>query len=135
MALIEWNDSLSVGVPSIDAQHAVLVETLNDLHDAMMSGQGHARTGALLSTLISYTHDHFAAEEAMLEAAGYAQLDAHRARHRELTRQVQNYVARYERGEATVNMHLLNFLRDWLTNHIMKEDKAYSPTMIAHGIK
>jgi len=135
MALIEWNDSLSVGVPSIDAQHAVLVETLNDLHDAMMSGQGHARTGALLSTLISYAHDHFAAEEAMLEAAGYAQLDAHRAHHRGLTRQVQNYVARYERGEATVNMHLLNFLRDWLTNHIMKEDKAYSSTMVAHGIK
>lgn len=135
MSLIEWNDSLSVGVPSIDAQHSVLVKTLNELHDAMMSGQAHAKTADLLRTLIRYTHEHFASEEALMEQAGYAAIDEHRKRHHELTRRVEDYVARFERGESTINLHLLNFLRDWLTNHIMKEDKAYSLALTSHGIR
>lgn len=135
MALLEWDDSLSVGVPSIDAQHLVLVEALNELHDAMMNGQGQAHTGPLLDTLMAYTHGHFATEEAMLEAAGYAHLDEHRAHHRALTRQVKDYRERFERGEATVNLRLLSFLRDWLTNHIQKEDKAYAPALMELGLK
>lgn len=135
MSLIEWNSSLSVGVPSIDAQHSVLVKTLNELHDAMMSGQAHAKTGELLRTLVRYTREHFASEEALMEKAGYAALELHRKRHHELTRQVEDYVGRFERGETTINLHLLNFLRDWLTNHILKEDKAYGPALTSRGIR
>lgn len=133
MALIEWNDSFSVGVATIDAQHAGLVNTLNELHDAMMGGHGRERTEALLTSLIAYTKSHFACEEAMLEAAGYADLEEHRVLHRKLTEQVQEYVERYQRGESTVSLHLLNFLRSWLVEHILQEDKAYAPTLAAHG--
>jgi hemerythrin-like metal-binding protein len=134
MSLIEWNDSLSVGVPSIDAQHSVLVKTLNELHDAMMSGQAQGKTGDLLRTLVRYTREHFASEEALMEQAGYAELKAHSKRHDELTTQVEDYVARFERGESTINLHLLSFLRDWLINHILKEDKAYEAALTSHGI-
>ncbi len=45
MALMTWNDSFSVGIKTIDDQHIVLVETLNDLHAAMMKGQAKTLTG------------------------------------------------------------------------------------------
>lgn len=135
MPLITWSDKLSVGVKSIDAQHGRLVDTLNELHDAMMKGQAKEITGKLLQSLLRYTRDHFSAEEAMLARADYPKLEVHKVIHRDLTRKVEGYLARYEMGEVTLNLHLLNFLRDWLTNHIQQEDRAYGPCLTAHGIR
>ena len=135
MALIIWSDKLSVGVPSIDAQHRSLVETLNRLHEAMMKGNTKDVTGVLLRNLATYTRDHFAKEEAMMSAANYPRLSEHRNHHAALTKQIEEFVARFERGESTVNLQLLSFLRDWLTNHILKEDMAYSPAMKALGMR
>jgi hemerythrin-like metal-binding protein len=91
-------------------------------------------TGTLLRKLANYAHDHFTAEEAMMAAAGYPELAQHRVKHRDLSKQVEEFAARYERGESTLNMHLLNFLRDWLTNHIQNVDHGYSSWMNAHGV-
>jgi hemerythrin-like metal-binding protein len=135
MALMTWNDSLSVGVQSLDAQHSVLVETLNDLHAAMMKGQGKSLTAPLLHNLLTYTRSHFSAEEAMMASANYPGLGQHRIRHRDLTRQVEEFITRYEQGEITLNMHLLTFLRDWLTTHILKEDREYGPWLNQHGAR
>ncbi len=135
MALMTWNDKLSVGVQFLDDQHAVLVETLNELHDAMMKGQAKCMTGPLLRNLVAYTHEHFSAEEAMMAAAKYPGLEVHRLRHRDLTRQVEEYVERFERGEITLNLHLLTFLRDWLTTHIQMEDREYGPWLNKQGVR
>lgn len=135
MAFMNWNDKLSVGVESLDKQHIVLVETLNDLHAAMMKGQARAVAEKILKSLVQYTHDHFAAEEAMMESAKYPALAAHRVAHRELTKQVEDYLARFEKGDITLGVHLLNFLSEWLTKHIQGEDQKYGPWMNEHGIR
>ena len=135
MALIVWSDKLSVGIPAIDAQHGILVDTINELHDAMLKGQAKSLTEPLLRNLIAYTRDHFSAEEAIMAAANYTGLEEHRARHRDLTKKVESYTQRFACGEFALTVHLLNFLRDWLTNHIQREDRAYSPCVIATGIR
>jgi hemerythrin-like metal-binding protein len=135
MALIKWNQSFSVGVQSIDKQHTVLFDSLNELHASMMSGQAQNMTGPLLKKLLDYTRNHFSEEEKMMAAAKYPGLTDHLAKHRILVKQVEEYAARYEKGEITLNLHLLNFLRDWLTNHIQKTDKEYGPWMNEHGVK
>jgi len=135
MALLTWNDRYSVGVKNLDDQHAVLVETLNELHEAMMKGKAKEITGVMLGKLVDYTRVHFSSEEQMMKAARFPGLAAHRAKHQELTRQVGEFVGRYERGEITLNLQLLNFLRDWLSNHILKEDQEYGPWLNSHGIR
>jgi len=135
MAFLNWNDSLSVGVKSIDEQHQVLVETLNQLHAAMMKGQGQTVTGPLLKKLVEYTGFHFSTEEAMMARTGYPGLPSHRTHHQDLTRQVGDFVARYESGEIRLNLDLLNFLNGWLANHIQKEDKEYGPWLTSHGMR
>jgi len=62
-------------------------------------------------------------------------LPAHRIVHRELTKQVEEYVGRYEKGDITLGVHLLNFLSDWLTKHIQGEDKKYGPWLNEHGVR
>jgi hemerythrin len=129
MALLKWSSKYSVGVHSMDSQHTVLFKILNDLHGAMMSGQAKQITGDLLRKLVTYTRDHFAAEEALMAAAGYTALAQHRLKHRELMKQVDDFAARYQNGESNLNLPLLNFLRDWLTNHIQQEDQLYGPAV------
>jgi hemerythrin len=133
MALMTWSSKYSVGVQAMDKQHTILFGILNDLHDAMMKGQAKQLTGALLRKLVSYTREHFTAEEAVMAASGYAALAQHRVIHRDLTKQVDEFAARYERGESTLNLQLLNFLRDWLANHIQNEDQKYGPWVNEHG--
>jgi hemerythrin len=135
MALLNWSDQYSVGVQAIDTQHHGLVDVLNDLHTAMMRGQAANVTGPLLSKLVKYTVDHFSAEEAMMQSTKFPGLAEHRVKHRELTKQVEEFAGRFERGEATLSVQLLNFLRDWLTTHILKEDKEYGPWLNKHGVR
>jgi hemerythrin len=135
MALITWSDKYSVGVRAIDAQHAGLVETLNELHGAMMKGHASSIAGDLLHKLVDYTHGHFSAEEKMMAATRYPGLTLHSAKHRDLTRQVEEFVGRYERGEVRINLELLTFLSDWLTTHILKEDREYGPWLNEHGVR
>jgi hemerythrin len=33
-----------------------------------------------------------------------------------------------------MNIELLNFLRDWLTTHILKVDHEYGPWLNEHGV-
>jgi hemerythrin len=135
MAFMTWTDKLSVGVQTLDAQHTVLIETLNELHAAMMKGQARSIAGTILHNLVTYTVDHFKAEEAMMETVKYPELAAHRIAHRELTKKVEDYVTRYEAGDITLGVHLLTFLSDWLTKHIQGEDQKYGPWMNEHGVR
>jgi hemerythrin len=135
MAFMTWNDKLSVGVQTLDNQHTVLIETLNDLHAAMMKGQARSVAGDILHNLVKYTVDHFAAEESMMEQTKYPGLATHCLMHRDLTEQVGDYVARFEKGDLTLGVHLLNFLSDWLTKHIQGEDQKYGPWMNERGVR
>jgi hemerythrin len=134
MALMTWNSRYSVGVQTLDEQHNVLFEILNDLHAAMMKGNAQSMTGSLLKTLLQYTRTHFTYEEGLLAKTTYPGLTAHRAQHRALVEQVEEYADRFERGEITLNLHLLNFLRDWLTNHIQRVDHEYAPWLSERGV-
>jgi hemerythrin-like metal-binding protein len=136
MSLFIWNDSkFSVGVKELDNQHKKLVDTLNQLYDGMMSGQAKNVTGTLLTKLVSYTGDHFATEERLFANTRYPQADSHKKEHLKLTRQVEDFVGRFNRGEVALNVPLLNFLRDWLSKHIVIEDKKYGSWLNKAGVK
>jgi methyl-accepting chemotaxis protein len=124
---LAWSDNYSVGVGTLDEQHTSLFDTLNQLHASMMKGQSQNMTGELLQKLVKYTKSHFAAEEGLMRAAKFPGLTEHLAKHRALTGQVDEFVGRFQRGEVSMNVPLLNFLREWLTTHILKEDKEYAP--------
>jgi hemerythrin-like metal-binding protein len=124
-----------VGVQTIDNQHNVLFGIINELHAAMMKGQAQSLTGQLLKKLAEYTRTHFTDEEAKMASTRYPGLAEHRIKHNELLKQVGDYTVRFEKGEITLNMHLLNFLRDWLVNHIQKVDREYGPWMNERGVR
>jgi len=136
MPLLTWDSNrYSVGVKSIDGQHSVLFGLINDLHEAMLKGQAQSQTGPLLRKLADYTQTHFTAEEEIMAGAKYPGLADHKLKHRDLIKQVQEFSSRFEKGEIALTPDLMNFLRDWLTNHIQKVDHAYAPWLNQHSVQ
>jgi hemerythrin len=135
MALFTWNSKYSVGVEAMDKQHIMLFTMINDLHSAMTKGQAQAFTRDLLNKLAKYVHEHFTAEEAMMASTRYPDIVKHRTLHHDLTQKVDEFAARYARGEGGLNVQLLNFLRDWLTNHIQTVDHGYTSWVNEHGVR
>jgi hemerythrin-like metal-binding protein len=70
-----------------------------------------------------------------MSAARFPGLTEHRQKHIDLMKQVEEYAARYDKGEVTLNLDLLNFLRDWLSTHILKADHDYSSWLNEHGVR
>jgi hemerythrin len=135
MALVVWSEKLSVGVKVIDEQHTVLFDTINELHAAMMKGQARIIVGELLGRLLTYTRNHFADEERLMESAKYPDLPQHQVLHRNLTKQVEDYTARFQQGDLTLSTELAGFLSDWLKKHILAVDQSYGTCMNQHGIR
>jgi hemerythrin-like metal-binding protein len=133
MVLLSWNDKLSVGVESIDEQHKVLIDALNELHRAVRKGETRNSTGPLLRSFLAYTRNHYSAEEQMLAEANYPELKQHRFLHRELLQMLQGHLASFERGDTGISIDFLCFLRDWLTNHIQNVDGGYRAWLVEHG--
>jgi hemerythrin-like metal-binding protein len=125
MALITWSGALEVGVPEIDEQHQKLVAIVNALHDAMMKGQAHDVMGRLLDEVVDYTVYHFAAEQRLFAETRYPRGPEHEKMHDELTATAKKIRADVSAGKSVISHEVMRFLRDWLQQHIVVEDKAF----------
>ncbi len=135
MALIGWSNDLSVGIAEIDVQHKKLVALINQLHDAMLAGKGKEATAPVLKELGRYVGTHFSCEEKYMQQFKYPRFAEHKAQHAALTAKAQDFVAKFESGQAALSMDLMNFLREWLTGHIKITDRAYSDCFRTNGLK
>ena len=134
MALFTWNDSYSVNIREIDDQHKILVKLINDLHDAMKVGKGKEVMGTTIKELVDYTAYHFDHEEKLFTSNGYPESSQHKAIHEKLIAEVKTLQKNYESGNTVISMEVMNFLKDWLSGHIMGTDKKYSSFLNAKGI-
>jgi hemerythrin len=135
MALITWNDSFSVNVKLFDEQHRKLIEMLNDLHDAMKVGKGKEALEKVLKGLIQYTSMHFSNEEKLMKQYNYPEFEKHKKEHNQLVLQVLDVQKKHQEGNAILSQDVMNFLKNWLRNHIQGEDKNYGPFFNSKGLK
>lgn len=123
MPLITWSNMLSTGIAEQDAQHKKLIDLINQLNDAMLTDKGAEVLGKVLSELMSYSVYHFGYEEELMTQYNYEDSPEHRAEHENFVRTVGEFKKNFDSGNAVVSVKVMNFLRDWLTGHIMKTDK------------
>ena len=128
--LMPWSAKLETGIDDIDAQHRELVRLVNLLHRGMRLQKGTDEVGAVLNDLAEYTVNHFKFEEDLFETHEYPETNAHKKIHEDLVGQVTAFQSEFKTGKATVSMDLMDFLKDWLNNHILKTDMAYAPYII-----
>ncbi len=133
MALITWNSAYSVGVKQIDEQHKQLIMMINQLHLSMLKGEGGKVLDEVIKSVINYTKTHFSAEEILMKKYGYEGFDEHKKIHEEFINKVDEFEKKLAKGDL-ISIEVMNFLKDWLLNHIQGTDKKYTQYFNEHGL-
>lgn len=124
---IKWTADLSVGIPSLDDDHKILVDLLNSTLVACYAGFGDEHVGIILEELFKYTQIHFSREMSILRLSGYDDCDSHQAEHARLFEELEVMASR-AKAEASTGLSddVGVFLRGWLFSHIMEHDRRYA---------
>ena len=132
---VEWKDSYSVGIDSIDQQHKKLLNLINQLQTAVDYSAGEQFEREALDELVDYTKTHFTYEEGLMSDNDYPDFVAHKAQHEKMFKKVSEVLAEYETDSDTAMSNAAEYLKDWLINHINGTDKEYSSYLIGKGVK
>lgn len=133
MQLVQWDDTLVLGVKQIDAHHEELVSILNRCFQALMLNDHRGELEGVVNELRSYTMYHFQTEERLMADAGYPQESSHAMAHQQFIASIFDFQARLRSGESFVAVDVLTFLREWLVEHIKKSDRAVAEFILAQG--
>ncbi|MDA1088761.1 MAG: bacteriohemerythrin [Proteobacteria bacterium] len=125
MSTFQWQDSYSVGIDAIDAQHKILIDLIDNL-GKVESGNGDLRD--VMDKLDWYVRKHFSLEESMMRDGNYPDLEAHMAEHRDFEKWLASAQSHMATGGLdmgilanTINDHL----QEWLQHHILVVDMNY----------
>ncbi len=125
MSLLSWDDELSVEVKEIDDQHKKLIEQLNKLNEAMREGKGKEVAEDILSELVKYTDYHFRTEEKYMKRFDYDGYGEHKRAHENFVEEVTEFQEKFEEGSVGLTVKMMNFLKNWVTEHIDGLDQKY----------
>lgn len=123
MTLMNWSDELSTGIAEQDEQHKNLIYLINRLDKAMQARKDADILDSVLTELVDYTVYHFGYEEKLMHLHHYADIREHKSEHALFIETVADFKRRFDAGGAVISIQVVNFLRLWVTTHIMQTDK------------
>ena len=128
-----WKPEMSVGREQLDRDHRGIIKALNELR-ALDDGAHGDAVQPILGRLLKYTVSHFGREEAYMRQISYSHTTEHEQAHDQFAQKIQLFLGEYREGRrAMLAGEMAEFLRAWLFDHIMSEDKAYAAEAGSHG--
>ncbi len=134
MSYLEWTDTLSVGVTKIDQEHQQLVKIVNTLYEAVMARKSQEILKPILFEMAKYAASHFCTEETYMDHYGYPAMDAHVQEHQNFVNKIEQFVQQFEAGKLFLTTEIMDFLKNWLINHIQGTDKKYTAFFHQNGL-
>jgi hemerythrin len=125
MSIVFWKNEYSMGNDEIDRQHEHIIALLNSLEVADSSGEGAATTDLVLTHLLRYLAQHFAAEEQLMANVGYPEVDSHVQQHEEFSCRLAKLISSITSGETSAS-ECVPCIREWLHGHMLDSDQHYA---------
>jgi len=132
--IFQWREEYNTNIKEMDAHHRELFQTANKLYEEIHSGRNQSVLEDTLNFMIRYTEDHFSQEEKLMEDYDFPEHEVHIKHHVRLIQEVQELKNKYAAGEMQMDMSIINFLKDWIINHILTEDRKYGPYLNDKGL-
>ena len=126
MELFKWHTTYSVDNEELDNHHKRLFNILNRLYENCMGTELTHTLDPIVEELVSYSNDHFAAEEQHMRENMFHDIVAHIAKHREFTSKLETLKAQCHGNSLDVAQELIILLGNWLLRHVLTEDMKYS---------
>ncbi|MBI3394942.1 MAG: hemerythrin family protein [Spirochaetia bacterium] len=120
---------IRLDIPVIDLQHIWLVYLILELDKecrlASVQALDQEKIKKINSELINYTTEHFSLEDDLLARYDFPEGPNHREQHVHFINFLDDRVNEIKNGNTNAVTSLVNFLMDWLTLHIQREDARY----------
>ncbi|HUW00050.1 MAG TPA: bacteriohemerythrin [Gallionella sp.] len=121
---MEWKDEYSLGLLEIDNQHRLLLRSFTVIEESIKLDQGWSNTHYAIIELIELVRMHFSFEEALMRIFAYPGIEEHQKEHQGFF----DHLKRIEHHslKKSAEKGMVQFLRDWLTKHILGTDRDYA---------
>jgi hemerythrin-like metal-binding protein len=136
---LAWREDFATGVAEIDEQHMILVHTLNEAATKLIHDTSQETLEQITQDLLSYALYHFETEEELMQRYGYAEAaddaaEQHLSQHRAFSAKVVSVRDGLKSGMKITASDLLDFLNNWLVNHILNTDKKLGAFIVAKRV-
>ena len=122
-----FTDKFKTGIDMIDEEHKILFDIIGKIYKAIETELVHDKFDLILDILDElkeYTRVHFADEENYMKEIGYEGLAQQQLLHEKFIETLDNVnLDQVDDNQEAYLYEVLNFLQNWLINHILKVDK------------
>jgi len=123
MALIEWREEFEIGIPSVDYEHRMLIELINELHSKLAGVVAKESVPAFLGEIHTRISAHFALEERAMRELKYGNYAEHKTDHELLLDEIRDIMDAYEADAyAGYERELSGELQSWFGGHFRDQD-------------
>lgn len=131
---IVWNDGMSMNVKVIDEQHKAFIGTINELIDCINTVPNEEKISSIIKKITNYKLQHFATEEKYFKEFNYEGAAEHIAAHRDFNKRVELLTQEHGKDPISFAFNLVDFLEDWLLDHLSNMDRKYIKCFNEHGL-
>ena len=135
LKMIEWEDKYSVGISIIDEEHKTFIDIINRAIVAKQHNNNEEKVKDVLKEMTMYALSHFSTEEAYMIEFDYPEFQHHNEEHHDFTIRAAVYLNRVINGDYQISGEILEYLKQWLLNHIQGTDKKYIDCFSKNGLK
>lgn len=125
--MYEMKDEYLTGVEIIDKEHRKLFEIAEEIYVLLKNEfitDKYDKIAEVLGELKDYSLMHFKHEEEYMESINYKKQFSQKIAHEEFKKKIESYdLDDIDSNQDESIVEILNYVTDWLINHIMKADK------------
>lgn len=124
--MYEMKEEYKIGIDSIDEQHKKLFELTEKTYQLFKNDfalDKYDKIIHLIEELKDYTVFHFKTEEEYMESIGYKRMFTQKVEHEAFIKKLDDVdLKTIDRDQDEYIIKLLQFLNDWLVEHILEKD-------------
>ncbi|MBT4351476.1 hemerythrin family protein [archaeon] len=133
--LMRWKKEYSVKVKEIDIQHKKIFVLINDLNKAIINKNFSETLRKIIDGLVDYSIYHFETEEKYFKKFNFEYSDEHKKEHESFKKKITEIIKKIDNNEMEISFELVDFLEDWIINHVTGSDQKYIQCFQENGLK
>ena len=122
MQLLQWKPSFSLGIASVDTEHRDMINTINSVYATLEDEHSEREVDRVLGEIHAQISAHFALEERLMRAAGYAEYAEHKDSHEQLLDQIRDLMDSFSADPVAGRTLLRDSLSNWFGLHFATFD-------------
>jgi hemerythrin len=119
-----WREEYAVNIEEMDNDHIEMMKVAETLYQ-LIDTNNQDKFLNRLKQLVNLAQQHFQKEEELLKKNQYPDYSKHIKKHKRIMQEATDVIQKIQDNRYDIDDDFVNFLKDWILNHILTEDRKY----------